>query len=113
MSDCLCELINSGMVDGTDPQVACPRHPRNKSLPKDTTFGLFVARIRYELSRIYGSFERWFRRKHYFHSWSLWRTLASYLVAYPWTRKGCYAHWVLQQERECFVCHEKESRETL
>ena len=29
---CLCELINSGQADGSIPQVACPEHPRNKSV---------------------------------------------------------------------------------
>jgi hypothetical protein len=29
---CLCELINSGMADGSRPQVVCPRHPNNRSI---------------------------------------------------------------------------------
>ena len=32
---CLCELINSGMVDGKNPPVQCPEHPANYSIPPE------------------------------------------------------------------------------
>jgi len=32
---CFCELINSGMVDGRNPPLVCPEHPRNFSIPPE------------------------------------------------------------------------------
>jgi hypothetical protein len=109
---CLCELINTGMCDGAEKQVICPSHPRNRSTPKITPLRHAIWWVGY-----YG-FERpieLLRRKmhewHWVHTWGPWVDGQRFAVAYPWTKAGCFAHYVTYQVRHCEQCGLKEKNE--
>ena len=49
---------------------------------------------------------------HMKHTWSAWKTIRPpYPVSYPWTRKGCYAHYVHEQFRTCEKCGHMQKKE--
>jgi len=105
MSNCLCELINTGMCDGSEKQVICPSHPSNRSTPKETPLRLAVWWVTY-----YGFMRpaELIRRKmhewHWVHTWGPWVDGQRFAVAYPWTKAGCFAHYVTNQVRHCEQC---------
>ena len=111
--DCLCELINTGMCDGAEKQVICPSHPRNRSIPKATPLRKVLWWIGYYgFTRPLEIFRRKTHEWHWVHTWSWWKNRGSaFPVAYPWTRAGCFAHYVQHQYRVCEVCHEEERRD--
>ncbi len=112
MQSCLCELINTGMCDGAEKQVVCAEHPWHKSIPKETPLRVIGWTIWNAFVRVGEFRRRKMREWHWTHTWSLWKNRGmAFPVAYPWTRTGCFAHYVQHQYRECEVCHEEERRD--
>jgi hypothetical protein len=106
---CLCELINTGICDGAEKQVICPSHPGNRSTRRET----WLDRLLWPVQKALTDFGDLVNRKsyewHWRHTWSLWRNVGSpFAVAYPWTKAGCFAHYVQKRVRDCAVCHEEE-----
>jgi hypothetical protein len=101
---CLCELINSGMCDGAKKQVICPSHPSNRSIPEETPLRVVAWTVRNTFTDIGVFVRRKMREWHWVHTWGLWVNGSTFPVAYPWTKAGCFAHYVTNQVRHCEQC---------
>src|SRR5208337_5386477 len=105
---CLCELINTGICDGSEKQVVCPSHPGNRSIPKETPIRVAA----WTAFTHMGEFTRQKMREwHWVHTWGQWVSGTRYPVAYPWTKPGCFAHYVTRQVRHCEQCGLKQKNE--
>jgi hypothetical protein len=107
---CLCELINSGMCDGAKEQVICPSHPSNRSIPHHGAVYMFFWKVFgwYIGHEFFGRIARAIKTKahkwHWVHTWGMWVNGRTFPVAYPWTKAGCFAHYVTNQVRHCEQC---------
>ena len=67
------------------------------------------------LTRRIGEYMRQVARDlHIVHTWSPWtQSGPTFPVAYPWTKAGCFAHYVTNFTRHCTVCDLPERRQEI